>query len=91
MAYAAARMAESCLRALSGEGNIIECTYVASTLTPLPFFASPVRIGRNGVEEFLPIGQMAEMEQRNYDQMMAELGGSIKKGVEFAQKRAGAA
>jgi len=88
MAYAAARFAESCLRAMAGEGGVVECTYVASTQTSLPFFASPVRIGRAGVEEFLPVGAMNELEQRNYDQMLTELGGSIRKGVEFAQRRA---
>eukprot|EP00775_Hariotina_reticulata_P009001 gene9001-9174_t len=88
MAWAAARFAEACLRAMSGEGGIVECTFVASSLTSLPFFASPVRLGRSGVEEFLPLGAMNELEQRNYDAMLPELAGSIRKGVEFAQKRA---
>lgn len=39
MAWAAARFVEACLRALNGEGGIIECSYVASSLTSLPFFA----------------------------------------------------
>lgn len=39
MAWAAARFAEACLRAMSGEGGIVECTFVASNLTSLPFFA----------------------------------------------------
>lgn len=29
---------------------------------------------------------MNDLEQRNYDKMLAELGGSIQKGVEFVQK-----
>lgn len=88
MAYAAARFAEACLRALSGEGGVTECTFVASAMTSLPFFASPVRLGRGGVEEFLPLGPMSELEQRNYDSMLVELAGSIRKGVEFVNKRA---
>ncbi|KAF8061336.1 malate dehydrogenase [Scenedesmus sp. PABB004] len=91
MAWAAARFAESCLRAMAGESGVVECTYVASALTSLPFFASPVRLGRSGVEEFLPLGAMNELEQRNYDTMLPELGGSIQKGVEFVAKRAAAA
>jgi malate dehydrogenase len=43
MAWAAARFAEACLRAMSGEGGIVECAYVASSLTSLPFFARWVR------------------------------------------------
>jgi malate dehydrogenase len=30
MAYAAARFADSCLRAMAGEGGVVECAYVAS-------------------------------------------------------------
>ena len=50
MAYAAAEFAASCLRALAGEPGVVECAYVESHLTELPFFASPVRLGRHGVE-----------------------------------------
>ena len=90
MAYAAARFAEACLRAMAGERGVVECAFVASALTSLPFFASPVRLGRGGVEELLPIGAMNDLEQRNYDQMLPELAASIQKGAEFAQKRAAA-
>ena len=49
MAYAAAKFAESCLLALQGQ-SVVECAYVESHVTDLPFFASQVRLGRNGVE-----------------------------------------
>ena len=49
MAFAAAKFAESCLLALQGQ-SVIECAYVESHLTELTFFASQVRLGRNGVE-----------------------------------------
>ena len=49
MAYAAAKFAESCLLALQGQ-SVVECAYVESHLTDVPFFASQVRLGRNGVE-----------------------------------------
>lgn len=49
MAYAAAKFAESCLKALQGEPGVIECAYVSSHLTELPFFASPLRLDQNGV------------------------------------------
>lgn len=50
MAYAAAEFGASCLRALAGEPDVIECAYVESHLTDLPFFASQVRLGPGGVE-----------------------------------------
>ena len=49
MAYAAAKFAESCVLALQGQ-PVVECAYVESHLTDLPFFASQVRLGPSGVE-----------------------------------------
>lgn len=49
MAYAAAKFAESCLKALQGEPGVVECAYVSSHLTDLPFFASPLRLDQNGI------------------------------------------
>lgn len=50
MAYAAARFGEACLQAIAGRPGIIECAYVASHLTDLPFFASQLRLGPSGIE-----------------------------------------
>lgn len=50
MAQAAARFAEACLRAMGGEPGVVECAYVASSLTDLPYFASPLRLGPAGIE-----------------------------------------
>ena len=50
MAYAAAKFGEACLLALAGEPDIMECAYVDSHLTELPFFASRVRLGPAGIE-----------------------------------------
>jgi malate dehydrogenase len=91
MAYAAARMGESCLRALGGEEGIYECQYVPSTVTELPFFASKCRLGPGGVEEVMPIGDITPYEAKWLEQAKAELKGSIEKGVAFAQERAAAA
>jgi malate/lactate dehydrogenase len=46
-----------------------------------------VRLGRGGIEEFLPLGPMNGLEQRNYDAMMEELAASIKKGLVFVASR----
>ena len=64
MAYAAAVFAESCLRAMAGETGIVECAYVESYVVPgLPFFASQLRLGPNGVQEYLPLGSMTSFEE----------------------------
>ncbi|GJP62256.1 hypothetical protein CLOP_g19340, partial [Closterium sp. NIES-67] len=56
MAYAAAKFAQACLQAMRGEAGIVECAFVQSTVTELPFFASRVVLGRRGVEEVLSLG-----------------------------------
>ena len=83
MAYAAARMAEACLRGLSGEPDVYECTYVASNVTELPFFATKVRLGPNGAEEVLPIGDISAYEADWLAKLKVELTGSIEKGMAF--------
>ncbi|CAD7697138.1 unnamed protein product [Ostreobium quekettii] len=83
MAYAASEFADACLRALNGDTGVVLCTYVASNVTDLPFFASPVRLGKGGVEEFLPIGEMNKLEQENFEEMKGQLAINIKKGVDF--------
>lgn len=85
MAYAAARMAESVLLAKNGEKNIVECTYVESTVVPdLPYFSSKVVLGPEGVAEFLPLGEMSSAEIEGLEKMKALLTKNIEAGVNFA-------
>jgi len=87
MAYAGARFADAVLRALRGESNVVECTYVQSTVQPgLDFFSTPVLLGRNGIENILGYGTLSEHEQGLLTAAIPELKSSIAKGVEFAQK-----
>jgi hypothetical protein len=49
MAYAGALFADACLRGLNGEANVVEPSFVQSSVVPeLPFFASKVRLGPYG-------------------------------------------
>ncbi|GKB25569.1 malate dehydrogenase, chloroplastic [Tanacetum coccineum] len=48
--FAAARFVESSLRALDGDTDVYECSFVQSELTELPFFASRIKLGKQGVE-----------------------------------------
>ncbi|KAG2622384.1 hypothetical protein PVAP13_3NG266700 [Panicum virgatum] len=86
MAYAAAKFADACLRGLRGDAGIVECSYVASQVTELPFFASKVRLGRSGVEEILPLGPLNEFERAGLEKAKKELAQSIQKGVSFINK-----
>mmetsp|Transcript_7535 Transcript_7535/g.10192 ORF Transcript_7535/g.10192 Transcript_7535/m.10192 type:complete len:394 (-) Transcript_7535:284-1465(-) len=86
MAYAGARMADSTLKGLAGEPDVYECTYVASDATELAFFATKCKLGKDGVETVMPIGDITEYEQGWLEKLKTEVEGSIAKGIEFANK-----
>ncbi|KAL3617962.1 hypothetical protein CASFOL_038283 [Castilleja foliolosa] len=88
MAYAAARFVESSLRALDGDSDVYECAFVQSDLTELPFFASRVKIGRNGIEALISseLQGLSEYEEKALEALKPELKASIEKGIAFVQK-----
>merc|ERR1712186_164999 len=43
MAYAAARFTDSLMKAKSGK-EVVECAYIASSVTEAPYFATPVKL-----------------------------------------------
>jgi malate dehydrogenase len=88
MAYAAARFVESSLRALDGDADVYECSFVQSDLTDLPFFASRVKLGRKGVETIISsdLQGLTEYEQKALEALKPELKASIEKGIAFAQR-----
>ncbi|KAJ7552687.1 hypothetical protein O6H91_06G064800 [Diphasiastrum complanatum] len=83
MAYAAAKFADANLRALRGETGVVECSFVASEVTELPYFASKVRLGRSGIEEIFPLGPLNDFERKGLEKLKGELRSSIEKGVNF--------
>ncbi|CAL9059698.1 malate dehydrogenase, chloroplastic-like [Musa acuminata AAA Group] len=93
MAYAAARFVESSLRALDGDGDVYECSFVQSDLTELPFFASRVKLSRKGVEAVIPsdLQGLTDYETKALEALKPELKASIEKGVSFVHKQTAAA
>ncbi|KAF8668834.1 hypothetical protein HU200_052035 [Digitaria exilis] len=90
MAYAAARFVEASLRGLDGDGDVYECAYVQSQVVPeLPFFASRVKLGRDGVEEVVgsELRGISEYEARALEALKPELKASIDKGVAYVQQQ----
>ncbi|KAL6561768.1 hypothetical protein OROMI_017369 [Orobanche minor] len=81
--YAGAIFADACLKGLNGVPDVVECSFVQSTVTELPFFASKVRLGKNGVEEVLGLGTLSDYEQQGLEALKPELKSSIEKGVAF--------
>ncbi|KAJ6416971.1 hypothetical protein OIU84_002788 [Salix udensis] len=86
MAYAGAVFADACLKGLNGASDVVECSFVQSTVTELPFFASKVRLGKNGVEEVLGLGPLSAYEKEGLEKLKPELQSSIEKGIKFANQ-----
>ncbi|KAL8232609.1 hypothetical protein R6Q57_002387 [Mikania cordata] len=89
MAYAAARFLESSLRALDGDSDVYECSFVQSNVTDLGFFASRIKLGKQGVEAVIAsdLEGLTEYEEKGLEALKVELKGSIDKGLSFAQKQ----
>ncbi|GAV64046.1 Ldh_1_N domain-containing protein/Ldh_1_C domain-containing protein [Cephalotus follicularis] len=86
MAYAGAIFADACLKGLNGVPDVVECSFVQSSVTELPFFASKVRLGKEGVEEVLGLGPLSEFEKEGLELLKPELKASIEKGIKFANE-----
>jgi len=87
MAYAAAEFASSALKALKGKEDVVVCSYVESTETDAKYFATPVLLGKNGVEKNLGVGQLLDSERKLLEAAMPELKDNIKKGEDFVAKQ----
>lgn len=86
MAYAGARFANSLLRGLKGESNVIEPAYVISDVTEAEYFSTPLLLGKNGIEKNLGLGKLNDFEQELLKAAIPELKKNIKAGIDFANK-----
>merc|ERR1712151_1297538 len=85
MAYAGARLAKAVLSGLSGV-PVTECAYVESSVMPgLPYFASKVVFGKNGVQKVHPLGKLSAHEQKRLTEMTPALQEEIEAGLEYAR------
>lgn len=85
MGQAACRFGLSLVKALQGEPGIVECAYVDGGSEHASFFAQPIKLGKDGVEEVLSYGVLSAYEQAALDGMLETLQGDIAIGVEFAK------
>ncbi len=83
MGQAAARFGLSLVRALNGESNVVECSYIEGLGDKTRFFAQPVLLGKNGVEKVLDYGTLTTFEESTLDNALDILRGDIAKGESF--------
>jgi malate dehydrogenase len=84
MAYAGYVFTENVLKAMDGADDVVQCAYVESSLTDAPYFASPCKFGKHGVEEVLGFGEISAYEQGWLDKMLPDLKKQIEKGIDYA-------
>jgi malate dehydrogenase len=85
MGQAAAKFGLSLVKALNGDKDVVECTYVEGSGELARFFAQPVLLGKNGVEKILNFGTLSKFEQTTLDDALDTLRSDIKIGEEFVK------
>jgi malate dehydrogenase len=85
MAYSGARLGRAVLSGLAGV-PVTECAYVESNVVAgLPYFASKVTFGKNGVQTVHPLGSLSAHEKKRLDELTPILKGEIDDGLEYAK------
>ncbi|CNB56597.1 malate dehydrogenase [Yersinia intermedia] len=87
MGQAAARFGLSLVRALQGESNVVECSYVEGDGKYARFFAQPILLGKNGVAERKDIGKLSAFEQQALESMLDVLHKDIGLGEQFVNNK----
>jgi malate dehydrogenase len=82
MGAAAARFCMSLVKAMQGE-DVIDYAYVRGNTGDAEYFAQPVRLGKNGVEEYLPYGKLSAFEEKAKNDMLDTLKKDIQEGIDF--------
>lgn len=86
MAQAGATFAGNLLRAMNGEKGVMEHAFVESSLYPgFPYFSSRLELDANGVSKIHPLPKLSAYEEELLKKCLAELKGSIEKGIQFAK------
>ncbi|WGY48596.1 malate dehydrogenase [Vibrio sp. ABG19] len=85
MGQAACRFGLSLVKALQGDEAVIEYAYVEGDGEHASFFAQPVKLGKEGIEEVLSYGALSAFEQDALEGMLDTLKGDIQIGVDFVK------
>jgi len=88
MGFAGARFTNSLIRAMNGESNVVEPTFVLSPLYKdqgVSYFASNVELGPEGVKKIHPVGSLSAEEEELMKACLPELKKNIEKGEQFVK------
>lgn len=82
MAYAAMIATLAVVKGLQGEESSL-CAFVQVSDKDDDFFAQPVRLGKSGIEEVLPYGELSDFEKERLEDLKPLLAANIAKGMSF--------
>ena len=83
MASAGMRFVNSLIRGLNGEDSVIECAYVESQSRFTKFFSMPLRLGKHGWSETIPLPAFDAQQQAALDRLIPTLNHEIELGENF--------
>merc|ERR1712127_990330 len=84
MAFAAARFADNCLTAQSGQ-DVIEYAYVESKVTDATYFSTKLTLGADGIKMNHGLGDLTDYEKSLVEAAVPELQKTITKGEKFVE------
>ncbi len=84
MAQAGYDFVDALVKGLSGKPTRV-CAYIESSNAKTSFFAKPIVIGKDGVQEELAISSLDAIEQSAFDELIPVLVGNIQKGDDFTR------
>ncbi|PCJ59019.1 MAG: malate dehydrogenase [Planctomycetota bacterium] len=84
MAQAGFGFIEALVKGLSGDPQRV-CAYIDSTNDKTEFFAKPIMVGAEGVQEELSYGDLDAIEQAAFEELIPALESNIQKGNEFSK------
>lgn len=82
MGYAAAEFVNAMAHALAGNETRI-CAYIPTEQEAVPFFAKPILLGKEGIQEELEYGPLSDGEQKILEEILPILRKDIEKGESF--------
>jgi len=54
---------------MAGKSGVVECAFVKSDVTETPYFATPLLLGKNGLEQNMGMGEISEFEKKKLQEV----------------------
>nr|BAH29733.1 malate dehydrogenase [Dicyema japonicum] len=86
IAAAGFRITQSILSGLNGDPNVVDTAFVKSNLTRTSYFSSPVRFGKEGVEEIFPLPKFTKSQEEMLEKSFQYIEQEIQTGLDYFSK-----